>query len=75
LLCVQVNYETQFFDNGLTLLFLVLADGDQILAAEPGFHRDPPRGGGLEVRAVRRIPDHRSERGGQQSENGMALGF
>jgi hypothetical protein len=54
---------------------LVLADGDQVLAAEPGFHSDPPRGGGFEVSAVRRISDHRSELGEQQPENGMALAF
>ncbi|MEI6077257.1 MAG: hypothetical protein WCS94_16880 [Verrucomicrobiota bacterium] len=52
---------------------MVLADGDQVLAAETGFHSDPPRRGGFEVSIVRRIPDHRSEPGAQQPENGMAL--
>ena len=48
-------------------------DGNQTLAAEPGVHRDPPRGGGFELTAVRRFPDYRSELCEQQSENGLAL--
>jgi hypothetical protein len=54
---------------------LVLTDGNQILAAEPGFHSDPPRGGGFEVSAIRCFPDHRSELAAQQPENGLALAF
>ena len=50
-------------------------DGNQILAAEPGFHSDPPRRGGFEVSAIRRFPDYRSELAEQQSENGLALAF
>jgi len=38
-----------------------LTDGNQALAAEPGFHSDPPRGGGFEVTAIRRLSEHRSE--------------
>jgi hypothetical protein len=52
-----------------------LADGNQSLAAEPGFHSDPPRGGGFEVSAIRRFPDYRSELAEQQSENGLAPAF
>ena len=48
-------------------------DGNQTLAAEPGFHSDPPRGGGFELTAVRRFPDYRSELSEQQPENGSAL--
>jgi len=48
-------------------------DGNQILAAEPGFHSDPPRGGGFEVSAIRRFPDYRSELAEQQSENGLEV--
>jgi len=48
-------------------------DGNQTLAAEPGVHRDPPRGGGFELTAVRRFPDYRSELCEQQPENGLAL--
>ena len=48
-------------------------DGNQTLAAEPGFHSDPPRGGGFELTAVRRFPDYRSELCEQQPENGLAL--
>jgi hypothetical protein len=54
---------------------LVLADGNQILAAEPGFHSDPPQRGGSVLRAIRRLPDHRSELAEQQPENGLALAF
>ena len=50
-------------------------DGNQTLAAEPGFHSDPPRGGGFEVSAIRRFPDYRSELCEQQSENDLALAF
>jgi len=54
---------------------LVLTDGDQSLAAEPGFHSDPPCRGGFEVTAMRRVSDHRSELAEQQPENGLALAF
>jgi len=49
-----------------------LADGNQSLAAEPGFHSNPPRRGGFEVSAIRRFPDYRSELAEQQSENRLA---
>jgi hypothetical protein len=48
---------------------LVLADGDQSLAAEPGFHRDPPGTGGAEEMSMGRFSEHRSEVAGQQPEN------
>jgi len=57
----------------LTHWFLVLTDSNQALAAEPGFHSDPPRGGGFAVMAIRRVSDHRPELLEQQPENGLAL--
>ena len=50
-----------------------MTDGNQALAAEPGFHSDAPRGGGFEVTAIRRLSDHRPELLEQQPENGLAL--
>jgi len=52
-----------------------LTDSNQSLAAELGFHRDPPRSGGFGVMAIRRVSDHRSELLEQQPENGLALAF
>jgi len=52
-----------------------LTDSNQSLAAEPGFHRDPPRSGGFGVMAIRRVSDHRSELLEQQPKNGLALAF
>jgi hypothetical protein len=52
---------------------LFLADGDQALAAEPGFHGNPPQGGGGAAIAGRRRSDHYSEAVEQQPENGVAL--
>jgi len=52
---------------------LVLADGDQSLAAEPGFHGDPPQRGGSGLTAVRRFSDHLPKLGEQQPKNGLAL--
>ena len=52
---------------------MVLTDSNQSLAAEPGFHSDPPRRGGSEASAIRRLSDHRSEPVEQQPENGLAL--
>jgi len=54
---------------------LVLADDDQGLAAEPGFHRDAPQGGGTEVRSIRRLSEHRSEPLEPQPENDLALAW
>jgi hypothetical protein len=50
-------------------LFLVLADGDQSPAAEPGFHEDPPQRGGSGVTAIRRYPDHLPKLREQQPKN------
>ncbi|MCL4789755.1 MAG: hypothetical protein KJ070_23755, partial [Verrucomicrobia bacterium] len=50
-----------------------MANGDQALAAEPGFHGHPPRSGGWEVTALRRLFGHYSELVEQQPENGVAL--
>jgi hypothetical protein len=52
---------------------LVLADGNQSLAAKPGFHGDPPQRGGFGMRAVRRFPDHPPKSCGQQPEIDLAL--
>ncbi|MGA3265251.1 MAG: hypothetical protein ABSE16_00325 [Verrucomicrobiota bacterium] len=52
---------------------LVLADDDQALAAEPGFHHDPPQGGRTEAISLRRCFEHRSEPRQEQPENGPAL--
>lgn len=48
---------------------------DQVLAAEPGFHRDPPQGGGSGMISVHLFSDHCSELVEQQPENGLALAF
>jgi hypothetical protein len=50
-----------------------LADGDQALTAEPGFHGDPPQGGGGVVTAIRHLSGSYSELVEQQPENGLAL--
>jgi len=50
-----------------------LANDDQALAAEPGFHSEPPRGGGTELRSIRRFFDHRSKTLEEQPKNGLAL--
>ncbi len=50
-----------------------MADGDQSLAAEPGFHGDPPQSGGSGLTTVRRLSGHYSEAAEQQLENGLAL--
>jgi hypothetical protein len=52
-----------------------MMDGNQTLAAEPGFHSDPPRRGGFEVSAIHRISDYRPKPLEQQPENGMAPAF
>jgi hypothetical protein len=54
---------------------LFLAEEDQALAAEPGFHHNPPQGGGAMVMSLRRVFDHRSEPLEQQPKNGLALAF
>ena len=53
---------------------MVLPDGDQALAAEPGFHGDPPQSGGCGLTALRHLSGHYSELVDQQPENGLALG-
>ena len=50
-----------------------MTDGDQALAAEPGFDGDPPQRGGWAVIAERRLSGHYSEPVEQQPENGLAL--
>ena len=61
LLVVNVPGETKLivrptcWKRGRHIWFLVLADSDQSLAAEPGFHSDPPRGGGFGVLAVHHL--------------------
>jgi hypothetical protein len=50
----------------------VLADEDQALAAEPGFHSDPPDGGGAGLMSIRRFSDHRSEPLVRQSKKGLS---
>jgi len=52
-----------------------LTDSNQSLAAEPGFHGDPPHCGGSRVTSIRRFSEHRSELLEQQPENGLALAF
>ena len=52
---------------------MVLANDDQALAAEPGFHGDPPPGGETGLRSIRRFSEHRSKPLEQQPENGLAL--
>lgn len=46
---------------------------DQALAAEPGFHSDPPQSGGLVVMAVHRLSDNCSELAEQQPKNFFPL--
>ena len=50
-----------------------MTDGDQVLAAEPGFHGDPPEGGGWAAIAGRQLSGHYSELLELQPENGLAL--
>jgi hypothetical protein len=52
---------------------LVLANGDQALAAEPGFHGQPPQGGGTVMMFLRHAYDHLPKILEQQRENGLAL--
>ncbi len=52
---------------------MVMANGDQALAAEPGFHDDAPQSGGSGMMSIHRLLDHRSELLEQQSKNGLAL--
>jgi hypothetical protein len=52
---------------------MVLANDDQVLAAEPGFHSDPPQNGGSAMRSIHHFPDYGSEPSKQQAENGLAL--
>ena len=51
-LCDQFNCESKVLIKRVA--HLVLRDGNQALAAEPGFHCDPPKVAGLVVMAVRR---------------------
>ena len=48
---------------------------DQVLAAEPRFHGDPPQSGGAGMIFVHGISDDCSELVEQQPENGMALAY
>ncbi len=47
-----------------------LADVDQALAAEPGFHRDPPSGRRTGEMSTRLCSDHHSEQLEPQTKNG-----
>jgi hypothetical protein len=53
--------------------FFVLANNDQALAAEPGFHPNPPQCGGAGLMFIRHFSDHRSEPLEQQPKNGLPL--
>ena len=68
-LCDQFNCESKVLIKRVA--HLVLRDGNQALAAEPGFHGDPPKVAGLVVMAVRRFFEYRSEPLEQQPENGL----
>ena len=50
-------------------------NGDQALAAEPGFHSDAPQGGEAGMIFVHRHFDHRSELVEQQPKNFFPLGL
>jgi hypothetical protein len=52
---------------------LLLANNDQPLAAEPGFHSYAPQSGGTIVMFLRHTSDYLPEVVEQQSENGLAL--
>ena len=41
----------------------------------PGFHSDPPQGGGFGLMSIGRFFDHCSELVEQQTKNGLALAF
>jgi len=56
-------------------LVFVLANGDQSLAAEPGFHSDAPLSGCVWVMPMGRFFDHCAELAEQQSKNDFALRF
>jgi hypothetical protein len=62
-----------FGKTGWHICFLVLANGDQALAAEPGFHGDPPQGRGRVVIIIRHAPDYPAKLAEQQPENGLPL--
>ena len=74
-MCGQVNCETNIWQKRLTHLLLFLVDGNQALAAEPDFHRDLPRGGGLAVTTVGYFSEQHSELLEQQPENVLAQMF
>ena len=67
-LCVNPS----FWKRGRHIL--VLADDDQVLAAEPGYHCDPPKGGGTGAMSIRRFSDHGGELLEQQPKNVPAQG-
>jgi len=52
---------------------LVLANDDQPLAAEPGFHSYSPQRGGTVVMFLRHASDYLPKVVEQQPENGLAL--
>ena len=54
---------------------MVLTDGDQSLAAKPGFHGNPPQRGRSGMAAIRSFSDHLPKLCEQQPENGLALAF
>jgi len=56
------------------LVLVVEADGDQALAAEPGFDGEPPAGGQCAMIARPHVPDGAAKFGEQQPEN-FALGL
>jgi hypothetical protein len=57
--------------SGWHILFL--ADEDQALAAEPGFHREPPQDVGTGVMSIRRDSDHLPKVLEQQLKNDVGV--
>jgi hypothetical protein len=54
----QVNWETTFSGNWLTLLVFGFAGRRSDPGTEPGFDGDPPQGGQTSVIMLRRSSDH-----------------
>ena len=63
-----------FFEKWLTHLLSVLADYNQALAAEPGFHGDPLLRGEAGMISVRRFADHPSEMAMHQIKKTLGVG-
>jgi len=69
----QVNYETTFPDNWLTLLVFGFAGHRSDPGTEPGFDGDLPQGGQVSVIRLQRSSDHPFNVLEKQPENDLTL--